>query len=188
MIKKTGLIVLFAAIGVAGAAAQLPIELETGFLPDPFIIEEELLLDAPIMVDPGLFSLESFETGDAYEYYTTFEGPTYLFDYQGGLGGHSLHFSIASSWDLLIGVYAPDGNWYRNDDAIFLNPAVSVPDAPPGLYEVVVYGFEPATVDVMLGVSEVEQFYQMEEVGAPADREYREHRPEVAYVTFAEVY
>ncbi len=180
-----GVLMSLAAISLP---AQELIELEYGFAPDPYIVEEDLDLEASIIVDVGLFdSGNPVETGSTYEYYTTFRGPTYLINYDGaGSSGVDLHFSIASSWDLLIGVYAPDGNWYRNDDAVFLYPAVTVPSAPAGLYEVVVYGFEPATVDVALGISEIEQFHGMDEYIGGLSADYYDERPSVAYVTFDE--
>jgi len=57
-------------------------------------------------------------------------------NYDRGTGRLTLHFHVASQADTTIAVLDPNGRWHCNDDAIGLDPVVSVANPPSGNYNI----------------------------------------------------
>jgi hypothetical protein len=72
----------------------------------------------------------------------TSEAPTYRVFWSQG-GGNPLRFSFESDQDTTLIVNTANGEWVCNDDSEGLNPAISIPSAPEGQYDIWVGRFNP---------------------------------------------
>lgn len=67
-------------------------------------------------------------------------------------------------YDLVMLVYAPDGEWYFNDDLRDLNPGLQFDYPESGTYMIWVGGYKKSTGNVILNISEVVDANEEEEI------------------------
>lgn len=125
---------LAASVTAAQACPDYSIEstfgelaLDAGFLPDPLI----RVVEAGGDVDLGACS-------DVPSLGWVTDGPDLEFTYEGSSGGALTITAISlTGTDLILLVNDPTGDWHTDDDGGFAHsPAVSIGNAPDGVYDV----------------------------------------------------
>lgn len=145
MRKLMTLLVMVIAIAAVGAQdwSETPtygdLELEAGFLPDPYIVD---------VIAGG----EQDATSVGY-YGFVANAPDVDLYYEAGAFGLTIYVRNAGG-DTLLLVNAPDGNWYFNDDTNGLDPEIFFANPPSGLYNIWVGTFDGDYVDAELAISE----------------------------------
>jgi len=103
------------------------INLEAGFLPDPWISD----LQAGGNID--LFVID-------FDGYVSLR-PDYNLNYVAG-DSHSLTITVESDSDTVLLINAPDGQWYFNDDFTDLDPLIYFSSPLSGVYNIWVGTFD----------------------------------------------
>jgi len=133
---------------------QGTIKLESGFTPDPW---------------PQLLQLQpdiNLEDVGYYGYATS--PPLINLSYEAGV--LPLVMTAESTVDdLVMLVYAPDGEWYFNDDFSDLNPGFEFEYPESGTYMVWVGGYEQTTGNAILNISEVVRSADEDEIISETD-------------------
>ena len=119
---------------------QGTIRLSEGFTPDPWTHS--------IRVDPVI----DLEEIDFYYGYTT-SPPTVNLEY--AAGSSKLEIIAESADDLVMLVYAPDGEWYFNDDYIGVDPGLFFENPQSGTYKIWVGGYDETESTAILTFSEI---------------------------------
>jgi len=106
------------------------IELEGGFLPDPFTME----VLAGGSVDLETSSVRGVRNLDAYGYVA--EAPDVNFYYDTD-GDFPLTIRVNGfGEDVVLLINDPDGNWHYNDDDVGINPGINFRKPKSGLYSI----------------------------------------------------
>src|SRR5690606_21794648 len=102
------------------------VNLAAGFMPDPWRQDLQAGGNDDIGASVG---------GECIGYINA-AAPDVDLNYDAGSGSMTLHFHAASEADTTIAVLDPNGRWYCNDDAIGLDPVVSITNPPSGNYNI----------------------------------------------------
>lgn len=128
---------------VSAAPTYGSVELTSGFMPDPHVIE--LTAGGDTSVNEG--SCNYGQVADAPDfdlYYTAAEATT-------------LYISAISDEDTTLLVNGPNGRWYCDDDSYGdLDPIIAIPKAQSGLYDIWVGTYGEELVSATLYISEVD--------------------------------
>ncbi|MFK7791687.1 MAG: hypothetical protein AB8B88_03345 [Devosiaceae bacterium] len=89
-------------------------------------------------------NMDAFNANNACAGYVA-DTPDYVIDYAGGRGPMTI--ASTSEVDTTLVVVGPDGTVYCNDDAVDLNPAVTINSASAGAYSIFVGTFSPIEND-----------------------------------------
>ncbi|MDX1494237.1 MAG: hypothetical protein R3253_09270 [Longimicrobiales bacterium] len=132
-----------AAQDVSATPTYGSVELTTGFMPDPHVVE--LTAGGDISVNEGSCTYgQVAEAPDFDLYYTATEANT-------------LYISVIGDGDTTLLVNGPDGRWYCDDDSYGdLDPILAIPKAQSGLYDIWVGTYGEELVSATLYISEVD--------------------------------
>jgi len=134
---------------------QGTIALESGFTPDPW--------PQVIQMQPEI----NLEDAGYYGFATS--APLINLSYEAD--DMPLILKTESSSDLVMLVYAPDGEWYFNDDFSDLNPGFQFDYPESGTYMIWVGGYEEISESAILSISEVVDSSDEEEIISEAGGE-----------------
>ena len=169
--KKTALIAFLVVTLSVAAFAELPdvfgeplheVELEEGFVPDPY--EHDMaagggtMFDAEADLGDDYFAREGDVVSPAGYIYGS--GPDVRFFYDASQGA-SIYFAFEAEdgGDTFIVVNDPDGDWWVVDDSDFgLDPAFGIEGAPAGQYDIWVGTWQEDTVFGSFYISELGPF------------------------------
>ena len=102
------------------------VELRAGFTPDPWTLNLQA---------GGSDNIGASVGGECIGYINA-SAPDVDLNYDRGSGALTLHFHVASAADTTVAVLDPNGRWHCNDDAIDLDPVVSISSPPSGNYNI----------------------------------------------------
>ncbi len=128
---------------VSAAPTYGSIELTSGFMPDPHVID--LTAGGDISVNQGSCNFGQVADAPDFDlYYTATEATT-------------LYISAISDEDTTLLVNGPNGRWYCDDDSYGdLDPIIAIPKAQSGLYDIWVGTYGGELVSATLYISEVD--------------------------------
>ncbi|HEX9950642.1 MAG TPA: hypothetical protein VGB53_02660 [Rubricoccaceae bacterium] len=130
---------LVQAQSVADDPTYGSVELDSGFVPDPY--------EMPLMAGGSTEVSVSGCTG------TVAEAPDLNLTWG---GGSTLYIYATSDTDTTLLVNLPNGEWSCDDDTIGTNPLVIVTDAPAGLYNIWSGTYGGGTAEATVMISEID--------------------------------
>lgn len=119
------------------------VELSSGFMPDPHVVE--LTAGGDISVNQGSCTYGQVADAPDFDLYFT------------ATEANTLYISVISGDDTTLLVNGPDGRWYCDDDSYGdLDPVIAIPKAQSGLYDIWVGTYGEELVSATLYISEVD--------------------------------